>query len=111
MPRNFKELEAQMAPERLARAEIKAKEIMADMLLTEIRKHVGLTQRELAAALKIKQPSLSKIESQDDMKIGTLIRIIEALGGELELIAHLPGGDIRLSQFRRRSQENAPASG
>lgn len=111
MPRNFKELEAQMAPERLARAEIKAKEIMADMLLTEIRKQVGLTQRELAATLKIKQPSLSKIESQDDMKIGTLIRIIEALGGELELIAHLPGGDIRLSQFRRRSQENAPASG
>jgi hypothetical protein len=27
MPRNFRELEAQMAPERLARAEIKAKEI------------------------------------------------------------------------------------
>ena len=31
MPHNFRELEAQMAPERLARAEIKAKEIMADM--------------------------------------------------------------------------------
>jgi len=110
MPRNFRELDAQMAPERLARAEIKAKEIMADMLLAEIRKQVGLTQKELAATLKIKQPSLSKIESQDDMKIGTLIRSIEALGGELELIAHLPGGDIRLSQFRRRSQENVPAS-
>ncbi len=111
MPRNFRELEAQMAPERLARAEIKAKEIMADMLLAEIRNQVGLTQKELAATLEIKQPSLSKLESQDDMKIGTLIRIIEALGGELELIAHLPGGDIRLSQFRRRAQENAPASG
>jgi transcriptional regulator with XRE-family HTH domain len=111
MPRNFRELEAQMAPERLARAEIKAKEIMTDMLLAEIRKQVGLTQKELAATLKIKQPSLSKIESQDDMKIGTLIRIIEALGGELELIAHLPGGDVRLSQFRRRAQENIPASG
>ena len=111
MPRNFRELEAQMAPERLARAEIKAKEIMADMLLAEIRKQVGLTQKELAAALKIKQPSLSKIESQDDMQIGTLIRIIEALGGELELIAHLPGGDLRLSQFRRSALENTPASG
>ena len=30
-----------------------------------------------------------------------LSRIIEALGGELELIAHLPRGDVRLSQFRR----------
>ena len=35
------------------------------------------------------------------MQIGTLNRIIEALGGELELIAHLPGVDVRLSQFRQ----------
>ena len=101
MPRNFRELEAKMSPVRLARAEMKAKEIMADMLLTELRKQVGLTQKELAAALNIKQPTLSKIENQEDMQIGTLSRIIEALGGELELIAHLPGGDVRLSQFRR----------
>ena len=111
MPRNFKELEAQMAPERLARAEIKAKEIMTDMLLGEIRKQVGLTQKELATTLKIKQPSLSKIENQADMQIGTLTRIIEALGGELELIAHLPGGDIRLSQFQRGALQNTPTSG
>jgi len=39
------------------------------------------------------------------MQIGTLRRIIEALGGELELIAHLPGGDVRLSQFQRNVQE------
>jgi hypothetical protein len=36
MPRNFKELQAQMAPKRVARAELKAKEIMTDMLLAEI---------------------------------------------------------------------------
>ena len=100
MTRNFKELEAQMAPERVARAEMKAKEIMADMLLAQIRKQMGLTQKQLANALNIKQPTLSKIESRQDMQIGTLSRIIEALGGELELIAHLPGGDVRLSQFR-----------
>jgi len=105
MPRNFKALEAQMAPERLARAEMKAKEILADMLLAEIRKQMGLTQEQLAKALNIKQPTLSKIESQGDMQIGTLRRIIEALGGELELIAHLPGGDVRLSQFHRNVQE------
>jgi len=104
MPHNFKELEAQMAPERVARAEMKARAIMADMLLAEIRKHVGLTQKQLAKALSIKQPTLSKIENQGDMKIGTLRSIIEALGGELELIAHLPGGDVRLSQFHQNVQ-------
>ena len=103
MPRNFKELEAQMTPERRTRAEIKAKEIIADMLLAEIRKQMGLTQKQLAKELNITQPTLSKIESQEDMQIGTLSRIIEALGGKLELIAHLPGGDVRLSQFRQNA--------
>ena len=93
-----------MAPERRARAEVKAKEIMADMLLAEIRKQMGLTQAQLAKALNIKQPTLSKIETQEDMHIGTLSRIIRALGGELELIAHLPGGDVRLSQFRQNAE-------
>ena len=103
MPRNFKELEAQMPPERRTRAEIKAKEIIADMLLAEIRRQMGLTQKQLAKELNITQPTLSKVESQEDMQIGTLSRIIEALGGKLELIAHLPGGDVRLSQFRQNA--------
>jgi len=34
------------------------------------------------------------------MQISTLQRLIQALGGQLELIAHMPGGDIRISQFR-----------
>ena len=99
MARSFRELEAKMPPESLARAKVRAKEMMAEMLLAEIRKNVGLTQEDLAAQLGIKQPTLSKLESQDDMQVSTLQRLIRALGGELELIAHLPGGDIRIRQF------------
>ena len=99
MAKNFKELERAMLPASLARAKSRAKEMMAEMLLAEIRKNVGMTQEDLAAQLGIKQPTLSKLESQDDMQISTLQRLIQALGGELELIAHLPGGDIRIRQF------------
>lgn len=99
MARSFRELEAKMPPESLARVKTRAKERMADMLLAEVRKAVGLTQEELAASLGIKQPTLSRLESQDDMQISTLRRVIRALGGDLEIIAHLPGGDIRLTQF------------
>jgi transcriptional regulator with XRE-family HTH domain len=99
MARRFQELEQKLPPESLARAKARAKEIMAEMLLAEIRKSVGLTQEDLAAQLGIKQPTLSKLESQDDMQVSTLSRLIQALGGELELIAHLPGGDIRIRQF------------
>ena len=99
MARNFKELEARMRPESLARARARAKDMLAEMLLSEIRKAAGMTQEELAAALGIKQPTLSQLESQQDMQISTLQRLVRALGGELEIIAHLPGGTVRIKQF------------
>ncbi|MGA2031274.1 MAG: XRE family transcriptional regulator [Thermoguttaceae bacterium] len=99
MARNFRELEARMPPESLSRAKARAKEMMAEMLLAEVRKAGGLTQQELATSLGIKQPTLSRLESQNDMQISTLRCLIQALGGQLEIIAHMPGGDIRLTQF------------
>ena len=101
MARKFQELEANMPPASLLRAKARAKEMMTEMLLVEIRKAVGLTQEDMAKSLGIKQPTFSRLESQSDMQIGTLRRLIEALGGELEIIAHLPGGDIRLNQFKK----------
>jgi transcriptional regulator with XRE-family HTH domain len=89
-----------MPPESLSRAKTRAREMMAEMLLAEIRKAVGLTQEELAASLGIKQPTLSRLESQNDMQISTLRNLIEALGGQLEIVVHMPGGDIRLTQFK-----------
>lgn len=73
---------------------------MTEMLHSEIRKSIGLTQEEVAASLDIKQPTLSRLVSQEDMQISTLNRLIQALGGELEIIAHMPGGDIHLTQFQ-----------
>ncbi|AQT67398.1 Antitoxin HigA [Anaerohalosphaera lusitana] len=99
MARKFSELEKRMDPESVKRAKARAREEMAQMLLAEIRKETGITQENLAKSMGIKQPSLSKLESQRDMQISTLRRLIEALGGKLELIAHMPEGDIKISQF------------
>jgi DNA-binding XRE family transcriptional regulator len=99
MSRNFHELEAKMNPESLARAKSRAKETMAEMLLAELRGAAGLTQQELAETLGIKQPTLSRLESQGDMQISTLQRLIRALGGQLEIVAHLPGRSVRITQF------------
>jgi transcriptional regulator with XRE-family HTH domain len=99
MARKYQTLRNRMSPEQKSRAEVQAKEMMAEMLLAEIRKSVGLTQEDLAKELGITQPSLSKLENQGDMQVSTLRRLIEALGGELEIIAHLPRGDIRINQF------------
>jgi transcriptional regulator with XRE-family HTH domain len=106
MPRHkWTNLTKGMSPQRRARIEQGVQEDLAEMLLSEIRRLAGLTQEQLAHSLGVKQPTLSQLESQDDMQISTLRRIVEALGGELEIIATLPTGRIALSQFResRRS--------
>lgn len=99
MAKKFSELEAKMSPEARTRAKGRAQAMMADMLLAEIRQTVGLTQEELATALDIKQPTLSRMESQSDMQISTLRRLVRALGGEVDIVVRLPKGNIRLTQF------------
>lgn len=100
MSKKFSNLREKMSSEARVKAQLKKKGMMAEMLLSEIRKEAGLTQKELAESLGIKQPSLSKLESQDDMQISTLKKLVEALGGQLEIIAHLPKGDLRIGQFK-----------
>src|SRR5437763_7597545 len=84
------------------RAARRTRELLGELLLSEIRKLAGKSQRQLAEALGIKQPSLSKLEKQTDMQISTLRRIVRALGGELEVTARFPRGKVKLEQFDGR---------
>ncbi len=90
------------------RADRRARELLGELLLSEMRRLAGKSQREVAQTLGIKQPSLSKLESQSDMQISTLRRIVAALGGELDVIARFPKGAVKIDQFdepsNRRSQ-------
>ena|SRR5579872_1705112 len=86
------------------RAARRSKELLGELLLSELRKLAGKSQEKLAAALGIKQPSLSKLESQSDMQISTLRRIVQALGGELEVIAKFPKGTVKIDQFDGRTR-------
>lgn len=85
------------------RGKRRARELMAEMLLAEVRNATGKSQSELAKALGIKQPSLSKLERQSDMQISTLGKIVEALGGELEVVARFPSRRVKIAQFGKRS--------
>jgi transcriptional regulator with XRE-family HTH domain len=85
----------------------RSRELLGELLLSEVRKMTGKSQRELAKVLGIKQPSLSKLEHQDDMQIGTLKRIINALGGEIQVLARFPQGTFRVKQFDRLRKRKA----
>jgi transcriptional regulator with XRE-family HTH domain len=102
MARNFDELRSRMTPERRAKNELGVREDLTDMLLREVRQLAGLTQEQAAESMGITQSALSRLESQDDMYVSTLQRIVESLGGRLEIIADMPNGQrVSVSQFRR----------
>jgi DNA-binding XRE family transcriptional regulator len=83
------------------RAAERTKALLREMLLSELRKATGYSQKEMAAKLKMKQPSLSKLENAADMQVTTLQKLVAALGGELEIVCKFPKGDVRLVQFDR----------
>jgi len=84
----------------------RTRELLGELLIKEIRKLAGKSQRELARELGIKQPSLSKLEKQSDMQISTLQRIVKALGGELEVVARFPKGYVKIDQFDKSGRRN-----
>jgi transcriptional regulator with XRE-family HTH domain len=55
------------------------------VMLSRLREYRGVTQRELATRLGVKQSSISGIEGREDIQLKTLNRAVEALGGELEI--------------------------
>jgi plasmid maintenance system antidote protein VapI len=89
------------------RASRRARQLLGEMLLSELRRFAGKSQRELAEALGVKQPSISKLENQSDMQISTLRRIVHALGGTLEVTAKFPHGIARIRQQSHRSRKRA----
>jgi len=61
----------------------------------------GLAQATIADALDITQSEVSRLERRTDLYISTLRRFIEAMNGELALVARFPDGDnieIRLDE-------------
>ena len=97
MTKNFAELRAKMSPDAVGRA--KAKAMLEEMPLNELRQARGLSQKMLAEVLHVQQPSIAKLEKRTDMYISTLRSQIEAMGGELEVVACFPEGNVKISNF------------
>ncbi|MCY7308328.1 MAG: helix-turn-helix domain-containing protein [Rhodoferax sp.] len=91
MAKKFVALRARMSPGAQARAEAKAQTMLAEMPLHELRQARGLSQKMLAEVLNVQQPSIAKMEKRTDMYLSTLRSHIEAMGGQLEVVARFPG--------------------
>lgn len=99
MTKKFSDLRANMSADAQEFVQAKAKAMLAEMPLNELRQARGLSQKMLADVLHIQQPSIAKIEKRTDMYLSTLRSHIEAMGGALDVVARFPDGSVKISNF------------
>lgn len=99
MAKSFRQLLHQLPQERRERIEERAQGLLMEMALQELRQQRGLTQQQLADRLEMQQAAVSKMESQTDIHLSTLRRIVAAMGGRLKLVATFPDAEVVINQF------------
>ena len=109
MARKFAELQAKMSPQARARSDALYEQLVAEMPLHELRQARELSQVKLAQALNVKQAAVSKMEHRTDMYISTLRDYIRAMGGDLDIVARFPDGDVKITNFADQGDVRQPA--
>jgi len=73
------------------KVEDRAAEIIAEeMSLRDLRKARKLTQARVAKTLGITQDSVSRLERRSDLLLSTLRKMVQAMGGEVRIVADPP---------------------
>ena len=102
MARTLNQKIAALPAKRRAKVKARAAELIAEELsLQDLRKAMHRTQVELAKALHVGQDTVSRYEQRTDMLLSTLQEYVEAMGGELDLIARFPNREpVRIKALR-----------
>ena len=85
-----------MTPKRVAKVRAAAMAESRALTLRQLREEAGITQVELAELTELTQSALSRIERREDNQLDTVRRYVEAVGGELELVAVLGNKRVKL---------------
>jgi len=88
---NVEEKIRKLSPARRRKVEARAAELIAEeMTLRELRKARRLTQVRMAKQLGITQDGVSRLEKRSDLLLSTLRKTVQAMGGNLSLVAEFP---------------------
>lgn len=109
MAKNFNELRKRMSPDAQARSAAATTKMIQALPLSELRDAQDITQAELGRRLNIDQSAVSKIEHRTDMYLSTLSDVIRAMGGQLELTARFPSGDVHILALTGSEIKGEPA--
>ncbi|AQS88193.1 putative transcriptional regulator with C-terminal CBS domains [Neoasaia chiangmaiensis NBRC 101099] len=98
-------LGAKLTPTARERASVKARAMSDAMDLAELRKAHVLSQKQIAELLGVNQASVAKMEKRADMYVSTLRSYIQAMGGELEIVARFPDHAVPIRSFAEIGQD------
>ena len=127
MATNVRDTMKGLSPARRKKIEARASALIAEeMSLRDLRQALTLTQERMAETLGIGQDGISRLEKRSDLLLSTLRSYMEAMGGQLSLIAEFPDRKpVTLSGLstmdtaphstprprrRKRTREHAPIS-
>jgi DNA-binding XRE family transcriptional regulator len=99
MAHNWRDIRRTLSPEQEEKTRRYVKSVVEAATLNQLREARSLTQANLASILGINQGSVSKMEKRTDMYVSTLRSFIQAMGGQLQIKAVFPEGEVQIEQF------------
>lgn len=93
MANSLDALLANEKPDVVRRAQIKADRILLEIRLSEVRALLQKTQKDLAEAMGVTQPTIAHMEKAgNDLKLSSIKRYVESAGAKVRLDIELPDG-------------------
>jgi ParB-like chromosome segregation protein Spo0J len=95
----FPQLTEGFSPQRQADISRRTALLKEEMALAELQQALQLTHTELAEKLQLQQLVVTNMEQHADTYISHLRQIVEAMGGQLEIVARFPDGEVKITNF------------
>ena len=93
MGRTLDDLLASRSEESQQRIQEMATELLLEVRIQALREELEVSQIELAKAIGVSQPAVVAMEQRgSDIKLSTMKRYVEAMGGKLRVDVELPTG-------------------
>lgn len=89
--KTYKEVRNNFSTEAKARITDGANKIREELkILRTLREIAGISQEELAKRLDVKQPYISQLEGRENITLNTLVGVVAALGGSVDITINFP---------------------
>jgi DNA-directed RNA polymerase specialized sigma subunit len=85
-----------LTPQQLEEIDRTVEQDLLAMDLQAVRELIGKTQADVAEVSDMTQSEVSRLERRPDVRLSTLKRFVEALGGEVEIFATFGDKRVRL---------------